>query len=303
MTPDLLHISKKVAYLCRHSEFIQEGGWVDVGIVLRECNVDFNLLRRIVDQDDKGRFQLSDDFKEIRAIYGHSKPFSCQMAPSIPPAILYHGTASKNVETILSVGLDSKSRQFVHLTTNIDNALKTGRRHGEPSVLTVFAQSMCENGAKFFKANDTVWLTASVAQKYILPCIVQQIDDKEEILRQLEKCYSQPQTFMPLDYNAIEDKFDKDPFSKLLVSHQIPSEDTVNSFQMMSGVIENKNSDVLLHLALNGNPTLSCIQSCHKILHEFSQTYSLGNCLVTSEDSINRDSLTIRLFISENCHE
>ena len=301
--PDQLHISKKVAYLCRHSDFIRDNGWVEVDTVLHECNIDFNTLCSIVEQDDKGRFQLTDDFKEIRAVYGHSKTFNCQMAPSIPPTILYHGTASKNVETILSVGLDSKSRQFVHLTTNIDNALNTGIRHGEPSVLTVFAQSLWENGANFFKANDFVWLTASVAPKYILPCIVQEFDDKETILRQLEECYGQPQTFMPLDYNVIADKLGKDPFSKLLVSHQISSEDSVNSFQMISGIIEDKNSDTLLHLALNGNPSSSCIQSCHKILHEFSQTYSLGNCLVTSDDSINMDSLTIRLFISESRYE
>ena len=51
-----------------------------------------------------------------------------------PPKYLYHGTREKYRSSIDEQGLIPKSRLYVHLSTDIDTAIKVGSRHGKPVV-------------------------------------------------------------------------------------------------------------------------------------------------------------------------
>ena len=59
------------------------------------------------------------------------------------------------------------NRQHVHLSFDRDTATKVGSRHGVCKVLTVKSQEMFEQGFKFYKSENGVWLTDNVPAKYL----------------------------------------------------------------------------------------------------------------------------------------
>jgi putative RNA 2'-phosphotransferase len=46
--------------------------------------------------------------------------------------------------------------------------MNVGKRHGKPVVLTVRALQMHENGFRFYRSENGVWLTDSVPPEYII---------------------------------------------------------------------------------------------------------------------------------------
>jgi putative RNA 2'-phosphotransferase len=58
------------------------------------------------------------------------------------------------------------SRQYVHLSTNIETGIKVWKRHDEATVLSIDAKKMHEDGYKFFVAENGVILTDLVPTKY-----------------------------------------------------------------------------------------------------------------------------------------
>ena len=125
-------------------------------------------LEAIVAQNDKGRYQLSEDKILIRALYGHSVPVDLAYIPSRPPTLLYHGTALKNYESILDSGIVSQNRQFVHLSEDVQTAVSVGQRHGDPVVLQIDTKRMSEDGCIFYNPKNGIWLTEYVLPQYIL---------------------------------------------------------------------------------------------------------------------------------------
>lgn len=107
--------SKQLSYVLRHqiSEDFLLGGWLLVSNILREVDIYMEELETIVAENDKGRYELSDDKSSIRALYGHSVPVDLNYKPSTPPDYLYHGTAESNYNSIIEKGVISKNRQFV----------------------------------------------------------------------------------------------------------------------------------------------------------------------------------------------
>jgi len=84
-----------------------------------------------------------------------------------PPAVLYHGTAERFLQSILEQGILPGSRQMVHLSPNPGIAETVGRRHGRPVVLEVDAGAMWQDGCKFYEADGQTWLTDRIPMKYI----------------------------------------------------------------------------------------------------------------------------------------
>ena len=64
-------------------------------------------------------------------------------------------------------GLHKRSRQHVHLSPDEETALKVGRRHGPPLVLTVQAGAMAAAGYLFYWSANGVWLTDHVPPQYL----------------------------------------------------------------------------------------------------------------------------------------
>lgn len=97
-----------------------------------------------------------------------------ELKKGTPPDVLYHGTAEKYVASIDSIGLIPKSRLYVHLSCDIETALKVGKRHGKPVIYKIDAKQMQEDGYEFFLSVNGVWLTKEVPIQYM-----KKIDDYE----------------------------------------------------------------------------------------------------------------------------
>lgn len=85
----------------------------------------------------------------------------------MPPEILYHGTARKNVESIKKQGLRRGGRHHVHLSPDVRTAERVGRRHGKAVVLEIKASLMHREGRKFCLSANAVWLTDAVLPEYL----------------------------------------------------------------------------------------------------------------------------------------
>ena len=160
--------SKKLSYLLRHSDLPNEQGWIPLEKLILGYGYTEQSLKQIVANDEKHRYEFSDDGTKVRAIYGHSNHVHIEWAEAIPPKILYHGTAKKNLNLILHEGLKSMSRQYVHLSETVEDAIKVGKRHGEPVIIEVNSKKMAEDGCIFYPVKPcAIWLTEDIAPKYL----------------------------------------------------------------------------------------------------------------------------------------
>ena len=91
------------------------------------------------------------------------------LLPSVPPAVLFHGTASRNVDAIRAEGLKPGTRQQVHLSLDTETARRVGMRHGTPVIFRVDAARMHADGISFWQADNGVWLTDEVPPSYLVP--------------------------------------------------------------------------------------------------------------------------------------
>ena len=169
--------SKRLAYVLRHAPdavglTLGDGGWVSIrdllaGFARKGWTLTRQQLDHVVATNDKQRFTVSADGLRIRAAQGHSVAFASDLVPVSPPALLYHGTATRFLDDIWTRGVQPMSRQHVHLSVDIATATRVGQRHGKPVILAVAAERMAEDGLLFYRADDGVWLTASVAPAYL----------------------------------------------------------------------------------------------------------------------------------------
>ena len=138
MAKDLKRLSKFLAVVLRHSpeDFdiaLDEQGFAPLDTVWTVIQgkygrqFEMNDLETVVAGDQRGKKRYEIAGKQIRAMYGHSKPKVIYPACE-PPDMLYHGTNSKAVKAIREEGLLSLGRQYVHMTTNLDNATVVAKR-------------------------------------------------------------------------------------------------------------------------------------------------------------------------------
>lgn len=177
----ITRLSKRLAYLLRHSSLPDRNGWVGSDLLARvlDCSVDD--LKTVVSVDDKGRFEFSADEGMLRALYGHSADVDMGLPVCTPPDVLYHGTATKYLDRILSEGVRSRSRNFVHLSCSGSVALEIGRRHGAPVVLMVDAASAFACGIAFYRTSTGVWLADSVPAEYLRVVHIGSDEDGQDI--------------------------------------------------------------------------------------------------------------------------
>lgn len=169
--------SKFLSLVLRHKPeeiglILDNEGWVDVNELINKINkvevtLTFENLKEVVDTNDKKRFVFSDDFSKIRANQGHSITVDLKLKPVTPPVILYHGTAEKNIVSILEKGILKQDRNYVHLSADIGTATKVGMRYGKPVIIKVLALEMYEKGYVFYRSENNVWLTDFVPKKFI----------------------------------------------------------------------------------------------------------------------------------------
>lgn len=170
-------ISKFLSLVLRHKPEeigleLEENGWVSVEKLIKSCDAygkKFNLadLREVVETNDKKRFSFDETGRKIRANQGHSVKVEIGFEESVPPAILYHGTAEKNVGLIFKEGLKKMSRHHVHLSAEIETARKVGMRYGKPVIFQIDTEAMLAENFKFYVSANNVWLTDEVPPKFL----------------------------------------------------------------------------------------------------------------------------------------
>jgi putative RNA 2'-phosphotransferase len=170
-------LSKFLSYILRHHPdaigiTLDEQGWTGTSALInrmaqQEPGFTLETLQHIVSTNAKQRFKFNEDGTKIRASQGHSIEVELKYTEQQPPSLLYHGTAEKNLSSILTHGLTRRQRHHVHLSADTDTALKVGQRHGKPIVLVIDAAAMFAAQHVFYQSDNGVWLTELVPPQFI----------------------------------------------------------------------------------------------------------------------------------------
>jgi putative RNA 2'-phosphotransferase len=170
-------ISKYLSKHLRHEPdrlglTLAPGGWVAVDTLLEACRrnrfpISRPELEEVVAQSDKQRFAFDPTGTQIRANQGHSVDVDLQLQPVDPPATLFHGSAARNVDSILRTGLNKGARHHVHLSGDPRTAVTVGSRHGKPVVFVVDAAAMHQAGFVFYRSANGVWLVDHVPVEFL----------------------------------------------------------------------------------------------------------------------------------------
>lgn len=163
-----IRVSKFLSYILRHNPYNfglqpDEYGFVDLEKVIEILQTKFPKFdacrfRKLILNEFQERFEVREN--KIRARYGHTievKPLG--MEENIPN-VLYHGTARRNLKSILTEGLKSQRRKFVHLSTDKQSALRVGKRYdSQPVILKIDVRKAKSKGVKFWKEGNVVVAT------------------------------------------------------------------------------------------------------------------------------------------------
>lgn len=174
-------VGKYLCYVLRHRPEalrieLNAAGWTEVEGLLNQLSqrkgwhLTPDDLRRVVEEDAKGRFSLQDG--RVRANQGHSVAgvMAVELHPVEPPEVLFHGTTRQRWEMIqASGGLKPMNRHHVHLSSEYDTAWKVGARHRKetPMVLEVQARAMAETDAAFYLSENGVWMADRVLLSFL----------------------------------------------------------------------------------------------------------------------------------------
>lgn len=169
--------SKFLSLVLRHEPHqagltLDAAGWTPVHALLQGCAaaghaLTLEQLQHIVTTNAKKRFEFSPDATLIRASQGHSIEVELDYQPQVPPAVLYHGTATRFLDAIREKGLLKMKRHHVHLSAETRVTMEVGARHGVPVLLSLDAAAMHVQGHVFFKSANGVWLTDHVPPEHI----------------------------------------------------------------------------------------------------------------------------------------
>ena len=175
-TPDDT-LGRFMSYVLRHHPeaaglTLDGEGWADVdklmeGMTKAGHPIDRETLERIVRENNKKRYTLSEDGRRIRANQGHSVDVHIEMEKRTPPERLYHGTADRFLDSIKEQGIRRMARQYVHLSPNVPTAVNVGSRHGKPVVLAIDTAQMTADGFDFFISANGVWQSEDIPWRYV----------------------------------------------------------------------------------------------------------------------------------------
>lgn len=168
-----IRVSRYLAYLLRHNPTglgMSHDGFVEFEELLRFVQkrypkIDDTDLRRIIEEDPKGRYELKNG--KIRARYGHSINIRVEL-PQATIDRLYHGTTPKASQQILLEGLKPKGRLKVHLSASVKDALEVGKRRcQEPVVLEIDAKAARKAGVMIEKGSERVYVAGEIPARFI----------------------------------------------------------------------------------------------------------------------------------------
>ncbi|MCW3796698.1 RNA 2'-phosphotransferase [Sphingomonas sp. BN140010] len=170
--------SKRLAYWLRHAPDaaglqLDAAGWAPTGVILealaaQRLPTTYAELEALVNENDKQRFELSEDGNRIRARQGHSITVEGDWPVASPPKLLFHGTTEKFLPAILEDGLLPGARHHVHLSPTVQTARAVGARKGRAVILEIAARRMTAEGFEFRMSSNGVWLADHVPAAYLV---------------------------------------------------------------------------------------------------------------------------------------
>lgn len=171
---ELTEKGKELAFLLRHDKkafskgLIDKLGWRRCEELCEKMKILYDELVDIFETDNKNRYEFNSTWTKIRARQGHSIPVDMSFAEYIgPKEFLYHGTDGKFIKAIRKNGIRKQTRQYVHLSPDIETAEKVGRRHGDHLyVIKIDMQAMMKDGIKIWMSTNGVYLVDYVDPKY-----------------------------------------------------------------------------------------------------------------------------------------
>lgn len=180
----VVQLSKFLSLLLRHKPEIlnlnmDKHGFVRLSELLQKIKekprwqwVDRKRIEKVLNQDPKRRFEVQTrkNHLYVRATYGHSETLPITIHyPSVQPSHpLYHGTQQRKLESIMETGLQPMSRKYVHLSANVEDALKVAnRRKGSTIILKIKAKSFIEQGGTIYKATDRLYLSPRIPPSFL----------------------------------------------------------------------------------------------------------------------------------------
>lgn len=156
---------------------LDKHGWADLEDFIEKANAvgmhyTIEEIKDIVDNSEKKRFAISEDGLSIRARQGHSATLDVdvQLSKKNPPAVLYHGTASHFLPSIMKQGLIPKTRKHVHLSSDIETAYNVGKRHAKNMavvILEIDTRRMVEKKVNFYLSENKVWLADNIPPDFL----------------------------------------------------------------------------------------------------------------------------------------
>ncbi|MGK0387663.1 MAG: putative RNA 2'-phosphotransferase [Maribacter sp.] len=171
------NISKFLSLVLRHKPQViglnlDKQGWTSVEELLEKLTthkkgITMSELEWIVENNNKKRFAFNEDKTRIRANQGHSLTLDLGYEAVEPPEFLYHGTATRFIDSIKKTGLEKRNRYHLHLSQELDTATSVGGRHGKSIILIIKSKEMHQAGHDFFVSENGVWLTDHVPLNFI----------------------------------------------------------------------------------------------------------------------------------------
>lgn len=141
-------VSKAMAFHLRHGDRVgvDPDGWASLGELVAAIGrgVTETEIAIVASTLSEPRFEFRDNL--VRARYGHTRnvPMIMRRASKPPEVRAYHATDLESAHHIIELaeGLRSMERQFVHLSTDRRDALRSGLRRGNPLLLSMAASQV-----------------------------------------------------------------------------------------------------------------------------------------------------------------
>lgn len=183
----LNHKSREIVKALRHKPelynlTLDDKGYVSIQHILKEFNITWNELERIVELNDKKRLEFDPILDKIRAAQGHSINIDIDdTLVEITPndnnldGYLYHGTSVAYLDSILTNGIMKMTRNHVHLSKDRDTAIKVGSRHAiknkeDKMIIIVIRFNVLCCHEKVYESSNGVILT-----RFVPPCCISDI--------------------------------------------------------------------------------------------------------------------------------
>ena len=99
---DLVKKGKQLSFLLRHdTEYrFDEHGYREVRDLVQNHGFTKDEIVELVETNDKQRYEFNDDKSKIRARQGHSVNINVDLKETLPPDVLFHGTATRFLSSI-----------------------------------------------------------------------------------------------------------------------------------------------------------------------------------------------------------